>query len=115
MHDLENKEAGKWLEWWYGNQNAWELICGDRNRMISFTMKEAVQILKDMADRELYQLAIVLLHQLMKNSCIDEAVIHAVAGRLGGESSDRGIISECIAAAEKALIENNAMNHKVML
>lgn len=115
MSEMENKEAGRWLEWWYSNRNAWELICGDQNLMISFTMKDAVQVLKDLVNREMYQLAIVLLHQLMKNSCIDEAVIRVIAERLGGGSGDKGIISECIVAAERVLIENNAMNHKVML
>lgn len=115
MREMENKEAGRWFEWWYSNQYAWELICGEHLKQKEFTMKEAVDILKDLADRELYQLAIVLLHQLMKNTSMDEAFIGVVIRRIEGGVSDKGIISECIAAVEKALIENHAMNNKVML
>lgn len=115
MRDMENREVGKWFEWWYSNQNAWELICGDHLLKISFTMREAVQILKDLADREMYQLVIVLLHQLLKNSCIDEAFIRVIVGRLEGNSPEMGVISECIASVEKVLTENHAMNNKVML
>ena len=97
MRDTENKEAGKWFEWWYRNQNAWELVCGEHLFGQDFTMRDAVQISKDLVDREMYQLAIVMLHQILKSSCIDEAFIRVIVGRLEGNSPEIGIISECIA------------------
>lgn len=115
MRDTENKEAGKWFEWWYRNQNAWELVCGEHLFRQEFTMRDAVQISKELVDREMYQLAIVMLHQFLKSSCIDEAFIRVIVGRLEGNSPEMGIISECIASVERVLLENHAMDNKVIL
>ena len=115
MCDIENKEAGKWFEWWYSNRGAWELICGEHLFQQEFTMRDAVQIARDLVDREMYLLAVVMLHQILKNSCIDGAFVRVVTGRLEGNFPEMGIISECIASVERVLTQNHAMDNKLML
>lgn len=112
MEFKENEVTAKVLAWVRDCPVTWDILQNESGMDIH--MKDAVDILEDMLDQELYQMAIVLLGKLDRDQYVHQAITDTLVRRVKEVSHEKGWLTDIVETL-KAEIREQGLEEKVLV